>query len=766
MKRDNQKRVAYKPVVFLGLFAATVGIVLFVSDVVAEPSGLDSQILRLRDSISSGNFDVCDVRPAGCWIYVREIAQGLNADPEAGRTVLKLVGPDAKGAASAACKEMLARPGVFKEKITDEQSSLRQVILVGDKANALALIRKPSVDVNFYAENAFTPLLCSVSWGDMDVIRALVKRGVLTKPAGNQHLERAVLMALYDRRQGAFKKRLAVVKYLVDNGADVNAINSYGLTALDVAISDKSTAHYDTGGQAIPLSERVTLINTLLDGGANPNQVRPRNSMSTLSLAVWSQEIFQLLLDRGTDPGTSDETALQHAVIDGNVDAVRILTTRGVPANAIIPASYSKNPFNTSISNTPYTNRPVLVAAVSKRQTEIVKLLLQHGAKPDVCLQEGEGGKCKFGTYGTVLGQSVFDDLRYGSPGITEELLKHKANPNIQYEKGGTVFHYLLRHSPSIEVLRDDHGRIISNNDIPLNEEARARISIALMLLDHGADPNLKSAEPSSVIPEVKTPLMMTRMGDDLIIRKLLDMGGRIEPSDDDPAMRGIKAGPITWSLFHGRSDLIFALLDKDKKIHSSDRRVILYATNQAFPNEGPSRVSFRTTDELNKVVRRLLEAGAEVDLRGTQKQTALHDAVLSKNTELVRILLDARADVNARTMSLTEWSIKNPAKVAEMNMYKTMMQKNLESQRNKLTSEEKDQAEMMISGLTAEPYAYPAGGFTSLMLAVTSGSVEIVRLLVEGGAKVDIKSSSGRTALDIARMSENEQLIELLGKR
>lgn len=55
--------------------------------------------------------------------------------------------------------------------------------------------------------------------------------------------------------------------------------------------------------------------------------------------------------------------------------------------------------------------------------------------------------------------------------------------------------------------------------------------------------------------------------------------------------------------------------------------------------------------------------------------------------------------------------------------------------------------------------------GFTPLMLATSLNSVEIVKFLLENGAKVDSIDNSGLKAIDYARKMQSKKVLELLKK-
>jgi ankyrin repeat protein len=54
-------------------------------------------------------------------------------------------------------------------------------------------------------------------------------------------------------------------------------------------------------------------------------------------------------------------------------------------------------------------------------------------------------------------------------------------------------------------------------------------------------------------------------------------------------------------------------------------------------------------------------------------------------------------------------------------------------------------------------------GGFTALMIASQFGHIEVVKLLLERGAKLDLQVPSGPTALIIASAQGNTDVVKLL---
>lgn len=105
------------------------------------------------------------------------------------------------------------------------------------------------------------------------------------------------------------------------------------------------------------------------------------------------------------------------------------------------------------------------------------------------------------------------------------------------------------------------------------------------------------------------------------------------------------------------------------------------------------------------EIIKCLLAAGASVNLRNVDGDTALIHAAINGNTESALVLIAQGAELNAKT---------------------------------------KD-------------------GTTALMLAAGNGHIEVVRTLFTAGADPNVRNNEGLTALDYALRSSNEDVIRLL---
>ncbi len=144
----------------------------------------------------------------------------------------------------------------------------------------------------------------------------------------------------------------AIVRALVNAGADVNCVDASGLTPLMYGV----------------MSRRPTTVETLIELGADPNIVNSQgtNALLTACHVNAPASIARILLDAGTDPHAvhlRGFTALLHAVYHGNIETTRALLEHGADAN--IKSRCGED---------------VLRIARLDSQADIARLLVQYGA--------------------------------------------------------------------------------------------------------------------------------------------------------------------------------------------------------------------------------------------------------------------------------------------------------------------------------------------------------------------------------------------------
>lgn len=132
-------------------------------------------------------------------------------------------------------------------------------------------------------------------------------------------------------------------------------------------------------------------------------------------------------------------------------------------------------------------------------------------------------------------------------------------------------------------------------------------------------------------------------------------------------------------------------------------------------------------------------EPGA-IGQRSPDGFTALHYAAFFGRSELVKLLIEGGADVNAVA--------DNPTRVCPLHSAAALGDVGICRQ-------------LLAAG--ARPDARQQAGYTALMSAALHGNREMADILLESGADKTISSEGGKTAADFAREGQHDDLAEAL---
>lgn len=236
-----------------------------------------------------------------------------------------------------------------KTKDCSKSTGLSWLRIAADLGNKEAL----EILKNFYnkgypgEENGFVlegtlndALLDAARTGRTEDVYALLDKGA--NPNHKWHASDTY----YDKSQlgrtplhlAADKMAVEIVKILLENGSDPNAIDNRGFTPLMVAVPSK---HQLVGWDAGIGS--VDTVTALLNSGADPNILRYAEKSALESAAKDGQiEIAKLLIEHGAqvDVG-SGYTALMFAAESGHIECVSLLLRKGANVNAKEPGGYN-----------------------------------------------------------------------------------------------------------------------------------------------------------------------------------------------------------------------------------------------------------------------------------------------------------------------------------------------------------------------------------------------------------------------------------------
>lgn len=469
------------------------------------------------------------------------------------------------------------------------------------------------------------------------------------------------------------------------------------------------TAHADVADEltAAARAGNLDALRTLITSGADVD-VRQADGTSALHWAVLGGQhaMMNELLQRGADANAADRygtTPLSLAALNGDAVAAEALLLAGADANAVDSAHES-----------------VLMTAARTGSEAVVDLLLNHGAL--VGYREPQYG------LSALLAAALENH-----PAIVARLVRYGGRVNEHTNIGPTPpFMLPCKGGCGSEGVGINRGGVpdrgerpeVDGGMTPLLYAARdGNLEVARVLLAAGA--NIEQAEANAI-----TPLLMALLnGQPQLADFLLEHGADVNVAD-----------------FYGRTPLFAAVEYRNLDMNNSD--------NPNPVNNGVDRAAMLT------MIERLLASGADPDARTREYppsrrwihvrnditwvdmtgQTPFVRAAFSGDVTVMRMLMEHGADPQIRTYGGTSALMA----AAGLNWRET--QSYVESPAASL------EAVKLCIELGLDVNASNTQGFTALLGAANRGSNDIIELLVQKGARLDITDAEGRTPIEWAK--------------
>jgi ankyrin repeat protein len=434
----------------------------------------------------------------------------------------------------------------------------------------------------------------------------------------------------------AEQRNAALIRQLLATGADVNAAQVDGMTALHWAIynDDAETAGLLVRSRANvnatnrygvpPLSlactnGNATLVRLLLDAGANANASLPGGETVLMTAAkVGSLEAVKALLARGANPNAQerrDQTALMWAAAEGHATVVRALIEAGSEVNATLASGFTP-----------------LFFAVREGHIDVVRVLLEAGVNVNETLTP----KANRPASTPAVINATYKPIRNGTSPLllavenghfelAIALVDAGADPNDQ-RSGFTPLH-------AISWVRKPDASDVGD-PAPIGSGTLTSLQFVGALVAHGANVNARLGKgvprpPASATmlgTEGATPFLMAADRADVpLMRELLKAGA-------DPFLPNAdKSTPLMAATGLGTSD----------------------------PLEEAG-----TEDEALDAVKMLLDLGADINAVDSKGDTVMHGAAYGNFPAIVKLLANRGADVNIWKQPDTEG--RTPLFIAE----------------------------------------------------------------------------------------------------
>ncbi len=365
-----------------------------------------------------------------------------------------------------------------------------------------------------------------------------------------------------------------------------------------------------------------------------------------------------------------------------------------------------------------------LMTAIKKHDpyggSELVSLLLQNGANVDFTDSKGV----------TPLMKAV----NVGKENIVRMLLDHGANPNLAVGKLTPLSLAVKKgHYRVVKVLLEKEAEVEKKTGgvTPLSQAVReGEHAVVRTLLDVG------KADANATTTYGLTPLIIAaRKGLYSIAQTLLSGGANVDGTDKDGMT------PLMYAVKHGHTDVVRMLLDKGADVMKKDvlrkierswleKHITDVYQNERFHIDGNFGTAFmyaaRYWDGDRTIVDTLLNKGSDVNETDARGATPLSLAAMYGDVNLIQILLDKGAKIEKADQANIPL-LGYAAVGKDENIVRELLERG---------------ADVNKKG---------AGDVTPLMHAMIRPDHAITRLLLENGANVNDKDAKWVSPLTVA---------------
>ena len=451
--------------------------------------------------------------------------------------------------------------------------------------DAISIILTAGADPNIADAEGDACLYKAVFQGcSKEILQALVDQCTNVNATNSKH-ETALSVAFSNRNEDA-------ISALVSAGADPNIVDDDGDTGLHKAVFPG-------------FSEKV--LQALVSHNANVNATSQENQTAVLLACAYGQDSkTRVLLDAGADPNianTHGNTCLHYAADDDcPKDVLQAIIAHGADVNA-------QNQMN----------QTALLLACEKGDTDIITILLNAGADPNIADMHGN----------TCLHHAV---NRYCSKDLLQALINQNADVNATNQTNQTalllaceqgnrdVMNTLLGAGADFSIADMDGNTCFEH--IAFND---CHHEMLQAIIDQGADVNVTNQHNQTLL------VLACEQGNIEIIKILLNAGA-------DPNITDTEGNTC---LHHAADDfcpkeILQAIIDQGADVNVTNQRNQT-ALLKACANAANVKISI------------LLVAGSDPTIADEHNNTCLHFSVLGKcRKDVIQAIVDHGADVNA----------------------------------------------------------------------------------------------------------------------
>lgn len=539
-----------------------------------------------------------------------------------------------------------------------------------------------------------------------------------------------------------------IVKLLIDAGAEVNAVDADTTNAMEFPCWFGYYKAVDV------LTEAGCGMSTDKQGDWSP--------LTIVSVNGYVKSAQFLLKKKANTEieGPGRGTPLRYAARKGHVELCRLLLEHGADANALGGEA------------------PILSESASNGNLEVVKLLIENGAAVDAVGSKGwtalqkasVSGHVSVVTYLLDNGAYINHTNEYEETPIllaaksnfaelVQLLISRGADLHCATTDGWTPIHLSYDDVETTRVLMENgaDANRVANYFTPLYLAALNNyLEVIKVLVSFKPNLEIQNANKDSYHTGFTALSIATNYGYTDAVRLLLDAGANVNHQCERNNF------PVQYAVTFNREDLLRALMEYRPNLDLVD-------------NDGDTALNYASSASLS-VVKLLVNGGSDLNTRNNMGQTPLCGAVMSENLRVVEYLIAKKAELNiiggmfgGPLHVACRWSKLNLVKVllaagADVNLVDSSVGTPLQSACSWCNSRKQVEiGESIIRYLINDAKAdvKTIGGVEGCALnaACKWSTPEMVKLILEKGAKIDIKDGMGRVAIHFAAAQSLEHL-------
>jgi ankyrin repeat protein len=399
----------------------------------------------------------------------------------------------------------------------------------------------------------------------------------------------------------------AAVQRLIRSGADVNAANRYGVTALSLAAQ---RGHAD-------------LVDVLLKAGAGVKTAEAKlpEGQTLLMHAARTGNVASVtsLLAAGSNPNARETrtgtTAAIWAATGNRADAIRVLAEAGADLNVL-----------SKVTSYPHTQNGVLLSGLEEGYSYVGQTVLPRGGWSAAMYAAREGAADAARALADSGANLDLTDpegttalivaIINGHYDVAAVLVAKGADPNIADIKGMTPLYAAV----DMHTIGDTFGR-----PYPPKEVIDGSLDAARVLIKSGADVNARLKAP--------------------ILKRVYDAGDNRLGEGATPFMRAARKCdvPMMRALLEAKADITLS-----QKSGNTPIMLCAGAVSGGNSEDTPERVG---EDEALAAIRLALDAGVDVNAQNATGDTALHSAATAGGAQpaIIRLLVERGARLDAK---------------------------------------------------------------------------------------------------------------------